>query len=74
MTSDLTSAYRVFGVVSSYAPASHLLEPDTEMGVELEVPVLLPPNRQYTQVFRIKHLGRAQPLISPDDVVSIHEL
>jgi hypothetical protein len=51
-----------------------LHEMDTESDIEREVPVLLPPKRQYTQVFRVERLGRAQPLISPDDLGAAHEL
>jgi hypothetical protein len=74
MTVDLTSVYTAFGVMPSYMHVGRSRETDTEIDVEQEVPVLLPPQRQYTQVFRVKHLGRARPLISPDDMVPADEL
>jgi hypothetical protein len=74
MTVELTSVYTAFGVMPSYVHVGRSRETDTEIDVEREVPVLLPPQCQYMQVFRVRHLGRAQPLISPDDMVPADEL
>lgn len=69
----MTSAHVAPGEITEYIRGARLNALETEVDIEREIPALLPPQREYTRVFRVKHLGRAEPLISSDDMVSAYE-
>lgn len=68
-----TAAHVAPGRMVEYIRGARLSALETEVDIEREVPALLPPQREYTRVFRVKHLGHAEPLISSDDMVSAYE-
>jgi hypothetical protein len=70
-SSDLFRNYRIVVVApTSASPEVEYEEPYAEQSrfdVEREVAVILPPKREYTLTFRARYVGRASPLVDPDE-------